>query len=65
MNRNVLDLIADCLQVYNTVLLVKDSSNDDVMRALQEQNTKYFEKIIKELDDIKNLLTILTKDNIK
>lgn len=65
MNRNVLDLIADCLQVYNTVLLVKDSSNDDLMRALQEQNTKYFEKIIKELDDIKNLLTILTKDNIK
>lgn len=65
MNRELFDLIADYLQVYNTVLLVKDASNNDVMKALQDQNTIYFERIIELLEEIKKLLTEQLKGNIK
>lgn len=56
MKKEALDLISDCLQVYNTLLLEKDASNNDVMKALQDQNTRYFELMVRQLEEIKSLL---------
>lgn len=53
-----LDLLSDILQVLNTYLLLKDATNNQVMKALQDQNTKYFEKITKDLELIKKALNI-------
>ena len=64
MNQDLFNIMANCLQVYNTVLLEKDASNNDVMKALQEQNNIYFERIIKQLDELTNELRELRK-NIK
>lgn len=52
-----LDLLSDLLQVYNTYLLLKDNTNNELMRELQHQNTEYFERIIKDLEMIKKELT--------
>ena len=65
MKKEALDLISDCLQVYNTLLLEKDASNNDVMKALQDQNTIYFERIIQNQEEIKNLLTELLNKGTK
>ena len=56
--RENLDLLSDILQVLNTYLLLKDASNDQLMAELQHQNTEYFERIIKDLELIKNKLDI-------
>lgn len=53
-----LDLLSDLLQVYNTYLLLKDASNNQLMEELQHQNTEYFEQIIKDLTKIKEKLNI-------
>ena len=50
---NRLDLLSDILQIYNTILLENDAKNTDIMQALQEQNTKYFEEIINKLNKIR------------
>lgn len=43
-----LGFIADILQVINYQLNITQTSNDDLMQALNEQNKKYFEKIIEQ-----------------
>ena len=58
-----LNLAANLSQFYSLFLLLKDASNNEIMKALQEQNTVYFERIIKELEEIKKLLTVLIKDD--
>lgn len=65
MNLEKLDLTANVSQLISLFLLLKDASNNDVMRALQDQNTIYFERIIKELEAIKKLLTMQIKDDTK
>ena len=65
MNDNKLGIVADLSQFYSLFLLLRDASNNEIMRALQDQNTVYFERIIKELEEIKKLLTEQIKDNIK
>lgn len=52
MNKEFLELLANALQIYNTMLLEGDYKNDDIMRALQEQNEKFFTTIIEKLDKI-------------
>ena len=56
--RETLDLLSDVLQVYNTYLLQKDATNNQLMQELQKQDTVYFERIIKDLDLIKQKLGI-------
>lgn len=53
-----LDLLSDVLQVLNTYLLLKDASNNELMKELQHQNTEYFEKIVADLNKIKEKLGI-------
>lgn len=53
-----LDLVSDISQLISLYLLLQDASNNDLMRELQNQNTEYFERIIKDLQLIKNKLGI-------
>ena len=54
--RNNLDMASLVLQVYNLILLMQDFNNTDLMQELQKQDTQYFEKIIKNQEEILNLL---------
>ena len=53
-----LDLVSDISQLISLYLLLQDASNNDLMRELQNQNTEYFERIVKDLDLIKKALNI-------
>jgi len=54
--RNNLDMTSLILQIYSVVLLLQDFNNSDLMQELQKQDTEYFEKIIKNQEEILNLL---------
>lgn len=60
MKNNQLDLASLILQIYNLILLMQDFNNSDLMQELQKQDTKYFEKIIKNQEEI---LTLLRKED--
>lgn len=61
MCMNNLDIASDLAQFYSLFLLLKDASNNEIMRELQNQNTKYFEDIVQRLDSIEKRLQILEK----
>ena len=46
--QEILNTLANILQIYNTILLQEDAKNNDIMYALQEQN----QQIINKLDEI-------------
>ena len=54
--RNNLDEASLILQLYSLILLIRDFNNADLMRELQKQDTQYFEKLIKNQEEILNLL---------
>ena len=54
--RNNLDLTSLILQLYSLILLMQDFNNTDLMQELQKQDTQYFEKIIKNQEEILNIL---------
>jgi hypothetical protein len=54
--RNNLDATSLILQVYNLVLLMQDYKNTDLMQELQKQDNEYFQKIIKNQEEILNIL---------
>lgn len=56
MRNNSIDMASLILQVYNLVLLMQDFNNTDLMQELQKQDTQYFEKIIKNQEEILKLL---------
>ena len=58
-----LNLVSDISQLISLYLLLQDASNNDLMRELQNQNTEYFERIIKDLQLIKNKLGIKEDEN--
>ena len=61
MNAKILEnlnILANILQTYNTMLLEQDATNNDVMKALQEQNEVYFKDITARLERIERLLSI-------
>lgn len=53
---NDLDLSSFILQLISLQILFKDYNNSDLMAELQKQDTQYFEKIIKNQEEILNLL---------
>lgn len=59
MNNN-LDLGSFILQLLSLEILFKDFNNSDLMQELQKQDTQYFEKIIKNQEEI---LTLLRKED--
>ena len=54
--RNNLDTTSLMLQLYSLILLIQDYNNSDLMSELQNQDRNYLEKIIKQNDEIINLL---------
>ena len=44
------------LQLYSLEILLKDYNNSDLMQELQTQDEKYFKTIIKQNNEILNLL---------
>ena len=54
--RNNLDATSLILQLYSLILLIQDYNNSDLMQELQKQDTQYFEKIIKNQEEILTLL---------
>lgn len=54
--RNNLDVASLILQVYNLILLMQDFNNRDLMNELQTQDEMYLKKIIKQNEEIKELL---------
>ena len=57
--RNNLDATSLILQLYSLILLIQDYNNSDLMQELQKQDTQYFERIIKNQEEI---LTLLRKE---
>ena len=56
MRNNVVDNLSLVLQALSLEILFKDFNNTDLMEELQKQDTQYFERIIKNQEEILNLL---------
>ncbi len=56
MNNNIYDKLSLLLQALSLEILFKDYNNSDLMQELQKQDSEYFEKIIKQNNEILNLL---------
>ncbi|MBR3672812.1 MAG: hypothetical protein IKN65_00750 [Clostridia bacterium] len=54
--KNNLDMTSLILQIYSVVLLLQDYNNRDLMQELQIQDEKYLKTIIKQNQEILNLL---------
>ena len=54
--RNNLDATSLILQLYSVILLLQDYNNRDLMQELQMQDEKYLKTIIKQNEEILNLL---------
>ena len=59
MRNNSMDAVSLILQAISLDILFKDYNNVDLMQELQKQDTQYFEKIIKNQEEI---LTLLRKE---
>jgi hypothetical protein len=53
---NKLDFTSFVLQLYSLVLLLQDYNNSDLMQELQKQDKQYFETIIKNQNEILEIL---------
>lgn len=51
-----LDITALFLQALSLEILFRDYNNSDLMQELQRQDTEYFDKIIKNQEEILSLL---------
>lgn len=56
MRNNQIDITSLILQLYNLILLLQDFNNSDLMNELQRQDKEYLEKIIKQNEEIIELL---------
>lgn len=59
MRSNPMDTVSLLLQALSLEILFKDYNNTDLMQELQKQDTQYFERIIKNQEEI---LTLLRKE---
>lgn len=61
LNNNIdffflLNVVANMLQIQSYEMLKKEISNNDIMESLRHQDSDYLEKIIKQNQEIINLL---------
>lgn len=56
MNNNTINNISFLLQLYSLEILLKDYNNSDLMQELQTQDEKYFKTIIKQNEEILQIL---------
>ncbi len=59
MKSNTVDNVSLFLQALSLQILFQDYNNTDLMQELQKQDKQYFEKIIKNQEEI---LTLLRKE---
>lgn len=62
MNNDLLNDVANVSQLISLQLLLQDASNNDLMAELQRQNKEYLETIIKNQEEIKQLLKGVLND---
>jgi len=60
---NSVDITSLVLQILSLQILMKDYNNSDIMQELQMQDNNYFEKIIKQNNEIIKLLKERSEDN--
>ena len=63
MKSNLDDNLGLVLQALSLQILFKDYNNVDLMQELQKQDSEYFEKIIKQNNEIISLLRKEEKPN--
>lgn len=56
MNSSKIDNLSLVLQTLSLQLLFKDFNNSDLMKELQKQDSEYFEKLIKQNEEILEIL---------
>ena len=56
MNNKNIDIASLFLQVLSLQILFKDYNNSDLMNELQTQDEKYLKQILKNQEEILNLL---------
>ena len=56
MKNSPIDNLSLILQALSLQILFQDYNNTDLMQELQKQDTQYFEKIIKNQEEILKLL---------
>ena len=56
MNNNVIDNLSLVLQMISLEILFRDYNNGDLMQELQNQDSNYLEKIIKQNEEIIKIL---------
>ena len=56
MNNNFTNNVSLLLQALSLQILFQDYNNTDLMQELQKQDTQYFERIIKNQEEILKLL---------
>jgi hypothetical protein len=56
MNNNIINNLSLVLQALSLQILFEDFNNSDLMQELQRQDSEYLEKIIKQHEEIINLL---------
>ena len=56
-----LNFFSNVLQVENYNMLLKDKTNNEIMKELQNQDKNYLEKIIKQNEEI---ISILKKNKL-
>lgn len=54
--QNSYDILSLILQIFSFELLLKDCTNNSIMNELQRQDKEYLEKIIKQNEEIIQLL---------
>lgn len=60
---NNIENLSLVLQALSLEILFKDFNNSDLMQELQRQDTQYFEKIIKQNEEILKLLKERSDEN--
>ena len=55
MNNNI-DKASLLLQLYSLIIIMKDYNNGDLMQELQKQDSDYLDKIIKQNEEILQIL---------
>ena len=61
IQNNNLNVVANASQLVSLFLLLRDASNNELMKKLNEQDEKYLKKAIEQNEEIIKLLKELKK----
>lgn len=61
--RNTVDNLSLILQMISLDILFKDCNNTDLMQELQKQDNEYFERILRQQEEILNILKERSEKN--